>query len=44
MPRLYIITWASNRDAMERDGWALVKVYSLTGCHHAPSALFWRAG
>jgi len=43
MPRLYIITWASNRDAMERDGWALVKVYSLTGDHHAPSALFWRA-
>ena len=29
---------------MERDGWTLVKVYSLTGCHHAPSALFVREG
>ena len=41
---LYIVTWASKREEMEEDGWTLVKIYSLTGNHHPPSAIFTKEG
>jgi len=40
--RLFMIAWADDRDRMERDGWTLVQIYAVMGCHHAPCALFVR--
>ena len=40
MSGTYMITWASKREDIEAEGWTLVKMYSLTGPHHPPSAIF----
>ena len=40
MSGTYMITWASKREEIEAEGWTLVKIYSLTGPHHPPSAIF----